>query len=87
MALTYKGQGRKVFVIFGGRVRAAAVIGTNSNKRGAVVGNRIQIPAVETSECGLPTLPLTTDFVKKDIFEDEEAANKALFTRKLKGEI
>lgn len=87
MALSYKNHGKKVFVIFGGKVRTGAVVGTNSNNRGVVVGNRIQVPAVETSECGTHTLPLVTDFKKRDIFKDEEVANKALFTRKLKGEV
>lgn len=87
MALSYRGQGKNVFVIFGGRVRKASVVGTNSNNRGAVVGNRVRIPSSLTNDFGGPTLPLLTNFIKKDIFEDEEAANKALFTRKLKGEI
>ena len=86
-SFSYAGHGKKVFVIFGGKVRTGAVIGSNANNRGVVIGNRIQVPAVETSECGTATLPLTTDFKRKDIFEDEEVANKALFTRKLKGEI
>ncbi len=86
-SLSYKGHGKSVFVIFGGRVREASVIGTNSNNRGIVVGNRLMVPALEIDELGGPSLPLTTDFQKRDIFKDEEVANKALFTRKLKGEI
>ncbi len=87
MGLSYRGGGKSVFVIFGGRVREALVIGTNSNNRGVVIGNRIMVPALEIDEIGGPSLPLTTDFKKRDVFEDEEVANKALFTRKLKGEI
>jgi len=86
-SLSYKGHGAKVFVIFGGQVRQASVVGTNSNNRGMVIGKRIRVPAIETSECGEPTFPLVTNFTKRDIFEDEEVASKALFTRKLKGEI
>lgn len=86
-ALSYKEQGKSVFVIFGGRIRKASIIGTNSNNRGVVIGNRLCVPANETNEYGGSTLPLVTDFKKKDIFKDEEAAGKALFTRKLKGEI
>ena len=85
--LCYKGRGKSVFVIFGGRVRTASVIGTNSDKRGVVVGNKIKIPSRETDDFGGATLPMVTNFLMKDIFEDEEIASKALFTRKLKGEI
>lgn len=87
LSLSYRGRNEKVFIIFGGQVRQAIVVGTTSNNRGMVIGKRIQVLALEISEHGGPTLPLITNFEKKDIFEDEEVANKALFTRKLKGEV
>ena len=86
MGLSYKGYNDKVFVIFGGEVREAFVVGVNSNARGVVVGKRVRIPG-KSIETGQPTLPTVTDILKGIIFTDEEVANKTFFTLRLKGEI
>jgi len=86
MGMSYKGCNQNAFVIFDGQVFAASIAGTNSNCRGVVTGNRIRIPKKALGLDGDLTMPLVTDLPKKDIFKDEEAATRALFIRKLKGE-
>lgn len=87
MALSYKRMNEKVFVIFDGGVHAAEIVGVNSNNRGVVTGYKIRFPAIDSHQIGTMTMPLVTDSPKANVFTDEEAAGKALFTRKLKGEI
>ena len=80
MGLSHKGLKDTVFVIFDKGVRKASVLGTNSNIRGVVTGKSVRI-----YEKGAPH-PIQSDVLKRNIFVDEEVANKTFFTRSLKGE-
>jgi hypothetical protein len=78
--LYYKEYNKKVFAIFSKAVREARVVGVNSNVRGVVVGKRLRFETAGQAH------PIVVDIRKRDIFEDEEVANKTFFVRSLEGE-
>ena len=80
MGLSYKGRNSIVFAIFSKAVRQALVVGVNSNCRGCVVGKRLRFESSDQAH------PIVVDVRKRDIFKDEEDANKTFFIRSLEGE-
>jgi len=81
MAMSYKGHGEQVFVIFNNVVHPAKITGTNS-ARGVVTGFRVHIPTAKDRF----DHPVSTDVKKRCVFKDEEVAKQAYFTRSLQGE-
>lgn len=81
MKLSYRGNNSIVYAIYSNAVRQALVVGVNSNCRGVVMGKRLRfnIGAAEST-------PIIEDVRKRNIFKDEEDANKAFFMRSLEGE-
>lgn len=81
MAMSYKGYNEPVFVIFDGVVHNAFITGTNQ-ARGVVTGFRVRIPKAKDRF----DRPVSTDVLKRNVFKDEEVANRTYFTRSLEGE-
>jgi len=81
MAMSYKGYGEEVFVIFNSVIHPAKITGVNQ-QRGVVTGFHVHIPTAKDRFDN----PVSTDIKKRNVFKDEEVANRAYFTRSLEGE-
>ena len=81
MAMSRKGYGEEVFVIFDSVIHPAKITGTNQ-VRGVVTGFKVYIPTAK-DRFGHA---VSADVKKRNVFKDEEVANKTYFTRSLEGE-